>query len=374
MSTQTLERPSPARPPPWMQGPLAAAPGVRRLTLDGREALFCERRQQLFELPPGLASLFDELASARKEADAAAEQARAWVEGGWLAPRTLFERLAGTRGEVLPLRIGALQARVELRADRGDCIGPMLREVLGQFRAAVGADAVRLDVVGLGGAWFVLGEQVPIRVLSAAQVAPEIKAMLTTELCRRTGGGGLLLHAAMLERDGRALLLAGAPGAGKSTLSVALATSGFGYLSDDVVAVTPEGDFCGLAFSPALKPGAWPLVDSRIPAIPALAIHRRADGQAVRYLPLGAMARGAAAAPAMAVLLDRCEGAAAALQPLDPLSALTEVLASAFSGEHRLRGETLALIAERFAAMTCARLVYSDLDEAVALLLAHFAA
>jgi len=32
------------------------------------------------------------------------------------------------------------------------------------------------------------------------------------------------------------------------------------------------------------------------------------------------------------------------------------------------------VIAERFAAMTCARLVYSDLDEAVALLAAGFAA
>src|SRR5262249_37526302 len=43
------------------------------------------------------------------------------------------------------------------------------------------------------------------------------------------------LHAGCLARDGRAVLLAGTTGAGKSTLSLALARFGLDYLSDDLI-------------------------------------------------------------------------------------------------------------------------------------------
>jgi hypothetical protein len=43
------------------------------------------------------------------------------------------------------------------------------------------------------------------------------------------------LHAGCLSRDGRAVLLAGTTGAGKSTLALALARLGLDYLSDDLV-------------------------------------------------------------------------------------------------------------------------------------------
>jgi HprK-related kinase A len=43
----------------------------------------------------------------------------------------------------------------------------------------------------------------------------------------------LLLHAGVLERDGRALILPALPGSGKSTLSAALALSGWRLLSDE---------------------------------------------------------------------------------------------------------------------------------------------
>jgi len=47
----------------------------------------------------------------------------------------------------------------------------------------------------------------------------------------------LTLHAAVLERNGRAVILPGDPGAGKSTLTAALSLSGFRLLSDEMTLV-----------------------------------------------------------------------------------------------------------------------------------------
>jgi HprK-related kinase A len=50
----------------------------------------------------------------------------------------------------------------------------------------------------------------------------------------------LMFHAAVLERTGRALLLPGVPGSGKSTLCAALAYRGWRLLSDEICLYRPE--------------------------------------------------------------------------------------------------------------------------------------
>jgi energy-coupling factor transporter ATP-binding protein EcfA2 len=51
--------------------------------------------------------------------------------------------------------------------------------------------------------------------------------------------GRLLFHAEAAERNGRAVVLVGPSGRGKSTLTAALVKAGLGYLTDEVVAVDP---------------------------------------------------------------------------------------------------------------------------------------
>lgn len=50
----------------------------------------------------------------------------------------------------------------------------------------------------------------------------------------------LLLHAAVVERDGRAVIMSGISGAGKSTLALLLAQQGWRFLSDEFALIEPE--------------------------------------------------------------------------------------------------------------------------------------
>lgn len=64
----------------------------------------------------------------------------------------------------------------------------------------------------------------------------------------------LIFHAAVLARDGRAILLPGLPGAGKSTLTVALVAAGWKLLSDELALVdTATGLVTGLPRPVSLK-------------------------------------------------------------------------------------------------------------------------
>jgi hypothetical protein len=64
----------------------------------------------------------------------------------------------------------------------------------------------------------------------------------------------VLLHAgAVTGADGRAVVISGPSGSGKSTTTLGLALRGFGYVSDDVVALDPDGTVRGGAKPVSLR-------------------------------------------------------------------------------------------------------------------------
>lgn len=60
-----------------------------------------------------------------------------------------------------------------------------------------------------------------------------------------TSRRSVLVHAGALDLGGRAVLVVGASGTGKSTATASLAMAGLGYLTDDVSAISPDGLVAG---------------------------------------------------------------------------------------------------------------------------------
>ena len=77
-----------------------------------------------------------------------------------------------------------------------------------------------------------------------------------------------LLHAGAVRRPGGGLVvLPGQTNAGKSTLTAGLVRAGWGYLTDELVGITPgTGEAGGYRKALSLDPGAWPLFPEAAPA------------------------------------------------------------------------------------------------------------
>ncbi|MET4898127.1 HprK-related kinase A [Sphingomonadaceae bacterium jetA1] len=94
--------------------------------------------------------------------------------------------------------------------------------------------------IGIGGDYR-LPEAAPLP-LRHGLLAAELGMNLQMALGHRRH---LLLHASVVERDGRALLMSGVSGAGKSTLSLLLMRKGWRFLGDEFALIDPDS---GLAF------------------------------------------------------------------------------------------------------------------------------
>lgn len=174
----------------------------------------------------------------------------------------------------------------------------------------------------------------------------------------------LLFHAAVVARDGRALLLPANSGSGKSTLAAALCASGWTYLSDELAVVDPATlQVEPFALPIGLKDKSVAPLAAVVPEVKGLTRHIRADGVGVRYLPPPRLPpRGGL--PVEALVFPRfSREAAPGLAPLEPLQAL-EGLAQTGSSSRPLGVQDIrAMLA--LAQRPSYALVFDDLRAAV---------
>lgn len=95
--------------------------------------------------------------------------------------------------------------------------------------------------------------------------------------------GKLAFHGAALSRGGRALAILGDRGSGKSTAARALAGRGFGMLSDDIVALGPDGLVPRGLLRSRLNPDSFGQLEPRVPPVAA---RRGRDGKYAIDAPL----------------------------------------------------------------------------------------
>lgn len=188
------------------------------------------------------------------------------------------------------------------------------------------------------------------------------------DLAARHAAGRVVLHAGAVERDGVVVVLVGPSGAGKSTLAAHLVQRGFGYLTDEVVALEPR------TWSTTPYPRVIGLRDDAVDLL-GLGAHRTAGPGKVRVAPsgLGRVATGGTVG-LVVVLSGSTEGAAD--RPRTRGVALLELLASTYPSTFEVGigpAEPLAVLAELVTTVPVLHLPRQPLDDARRTIAAHLA-
>jgi hypothetical protein len=182
--------------------------------------------------------------------------------------------------------------------------------------------------------------------------------------------GWLALHCGAVLSGGRVIAMAGQAKAGKSTLAARLsAEPDLSVICDDVLPVDPNGIAMALGVGPRLRlplpPAASALFRAHVDATMALSDRRYG------YLHPRSLHPNGPAGPLGAVLLlDRTEIGPASLHPVAPPEAVAHLLARNMAPGNL--DDRLAKVTALAEGAACLRLVYSDLEDAVALIRAAF--
>lgn len=180
----------------------------------------------------------------------------------------------------------------------------------------------------------------------------------------------LMIHAAVLERKGHAIILPGVPGAGKSTLCAGLALSGWRLFSDEMALIEPQSR--QLVSNPrpiSLKNDSIPLIRTFSPdAVLGMAIEETTKGTVAHLKPsTGSVKRGAEhSVPGIIAFPHYTAGASTTLAPLTKSRAFMMLCENAFN--YSVLGKSgfsaLKAVVDR---SDCYQFEYSNLNDAVAL-------
>jgi len=181
----------------------------------------------------------------------------------------------------------------------------------------------------------------------------------------------LILHAAVLERHGRALVMPAPSGSGKSTLCAALLFRGWRLLSDELAIIEPAtGRLVPLPRAVSLKNASIEVIQRfagdavRFGSI----VHDTIKGRVGHFpAPVDAVHRADERPFPGWIVFPRFEiGVPATLEPLSRGHALMRLIENAFNyNVHRLAGfEALTHLVQ---ASACRTFHYSDLDSAITL-------
>lgn len=183
-------------------------------------------------------------------------------------------------------------------------------------------------------------------IFNQAQIVPAVKVFLTDALLQTNFT--LALHAALLRCGNRQLLIAGASGAGKTTLALALAAgSGCSMLGDDIVMLADTGRLRGVPFPIAVKDGSWELLRDFYPQLAARPVTIRSDGKIVKFLPGEAEVNPSSSLLATTMIFIRQNSAGrSSLSRMPALTAFQRLLGEAASPTHKLTDRAFRVLSQ----------------------------
>lgn len=181
----------------------------------------------------------------------------------------------------------------------------------------------------------------------------------------------LVLHSAVLERDGHALLMPAPTGSGKSTLCAALAWRGWRLMSDEMALFSLEnGRLLANPRPVSLKNKAVEIIAAFEPRACLTRVYRDTPKGDVAYMraPPAAVARAQeAAVPALVIAPTYIAGSATSLKPMSRIDGFHLLTDNAVNYSSLLRPgfDIVTGLVENCA---CYTLTYSNLAEAVELI------
>lgn len=207
--------------------------------------------------------------------------------------------------------------------------------------------------------------RVPFKPLPAAQAMPMLEWGLNWVITSHAHDH-LVLHAAVVERDGRALVLAADPGSGKSTLCAALVHRGWRLLSDELALVSlADGRVQPVARPISLKNASIDIVRALGPdVVVSRPCHDTAKGTVAHMRPPAASvaALDRPADPALLVFPKFGSGAALTSESVGRGRALVELTRHAFNASV-LAGDGFEALARFIAAVRVHRLGYGSFEQ-----------
>jgi hypothetical protein len=361
----TVTKPRCVEPDPEEPPALDVRPSAAFALFDGQPTVFCEAGQALYGLNPiaaliwrgldkgGLAAARAALTEAGLDADMAARHVNEAIEG-WL--RLGLLRLESYRTETRARTFFVDGVAYSFSSSREKFLDAIAQAFPAQTQEVESA-STSFQLVECGDTLHMFREGRAVGNCEPGEVAPAAKALIIADILARERAD-ILLHAACLSRNGRALLLNGDPGAGKTTLSLRLTEKKFGYCGDDIALIAPNGHVSGLPFPPTVKSGAWSL-------FPGLKgdVHHRPDGQDVIYAALDCVDH-ASRPVGWIVFLRRQAGAAPKFLPVDSVEALRRIISGAHAPGQRLSLPGFATLRRILDEAATVELVYGCAAEA----------
>ena len=207
---------------------------------------------------------------------------------------------------------------------------------------------------------------------SLDHLAREILVLLRRIVTDRTGFF-LQFHAGVVSTGSRCLLMPAAQGSGKTTLTAALARSGFRYFTDEI-ALLEEATLDALAVPLPLtvKPGSVAPLAPYYPELLDLPLQFRADEQEIRYLvprPEGRCTADEPPTPIRWIVFPRyAPDGPTALRAIDKAEALRRLMDECLAVRRDLDRANVGALIEWLRGVDCFELPMSSLADAVNLL------
>jgi hypothetical protein len=206
------------------------------------------------------------------------------------------------------------------------------------------------------------------RAIRLSSLGPLVKSVLWT-IAVNAHDFVLDLHAGVVGKDGRCILLPAAPGSGKSSLTAALSNSGLGYYSDEV-ALVERGSFqvSPVPLAICVKSTGWALMSRYYPELLSLPTHRRGDDKQVRYVAPPATTVQKRPAQVSHIFFPRYSAEEPTqLIKLARSQALMRLMDQCLASRLRLETGEVRELVRWIGGIECYALTFSSLDEAVAL-------